>query len=120
VFIRPFRLSQALGKFSRQQSSSRDPAAVPSLGLSPAMYYGSGYISRKEFWTLGLVFGGDLPRGAIGHRCTLSQVLFGVGKQQSVPNGAARATKRLAGHQPRVFFCLTRIDPKAIFLESFT
>ena len=56
MFIRPFRLSQALGKFSRQQSSSRDPAAVPSLGLSPAMYYGSGYISWKEFWTLGLVF----------------------------------------------------------------
>ena len=103
MFIRPFRLSQALGKFSRQQSSSRDPAAGPSLGLSPAMYYGSGYIAGivLDTWP-GLR--GDLPRGAIGHRRTLSQVLFGIGKQQFGSERRRQGDEKTRGHQPRVFF----------------
>jgi hypothetical protein len=43
----PFRFSQALGKFSRQQSSSRDPAAGPSLGLSLPKRKGIGDWSAR-------------------------------------------------------------------------
>src|SRR5688572_13637588 len=42
------------------------------------IYYGSGYVSRKEFWTLGLIFGGIYLAARSSDRCALSQILSGI------------------------------------------